>query len=135
MAGWLDTKIFNIMEGGLDGTSLRNRVLADNIANEDTPRFKRSDVNFENVLQAALKTKDAGQIDLKRTSSRHLPGIGMPGGDFVIQDLSTTIRNDGNNVDIDREMVYLAENTLQYNAIARSLTSHLGMLRQAIQSQ
>jgi flagellar basal-body rod protein FlgB len=52
---------------------------------------------------------------------------------FVIQDNSTTFRNDGNNVDIDLEMTRLAENTLQYNALARSLTSHLGMLRQVIQ--
>jgi flagellar basal-body rod protein FlgB len=36
MAGWLDTKIFTLLEGGLDGLSLRNKVLADNIANVDT---------------------------------------------------------------------------------------------------
>jgi flagellar basal-body rod protein FlgB len=46
MAGWIDTKIFALLEGGLDGLSLRQRVLADNIANNDTPGFKRSDVDF-----------------------------------------------------------------------------------------
>jgi len=133
MAGWLDTKIFTLLEGGLDGLSLRNKVLADNIANVDTPNFKRSDVNFEQVLQNAMQKKDPGHLELKRTSPRHLEGAALMSSQFVIQDNSTTFRNDGNNVDIDLEMTRLAENTLQYNALARSLTSHLGMLRQVIQ--
>lgn len=133
MAGWLDNPIFTMLESGLDGLSLRQKVLADNIANVDTPDFKRSDVNFENVLQAALKSGDAGHIELKRTSPRHLPGIGVSSGNFVAKDMNTTFRNDGNNVDIDLEMTRLAENTLQYNALARAFTSQLGMMRQAIQ--
>lgn len=134
MAGWLDSKVFTMLEGGLDASSLRQKALADNIANVDTPGFKRSDVDFDSVLQAALKNKDAGDITLKRTSSRHFPGTGMVSGNFVIQDNSTTFRNDGNNVDIDLEMTRLAENTLQYNALSSALTSQLGMLRQVIQS-
>lgn len=134
MAGWLDSKVFTMLEGGLDASSLRQKALADNIANVDTPGFKRSDVDFDSVLQAALKNKDTGDITLKRTSSRHFPGTGMVSGNFVIQDNSTTFRNDGNNVDIDLEMTRLAENTLQYNALSSALTSQLGMLRQVIQS-
>lgn len=134
MAGWLDSKIFALLEGGLDGTSLRQRVLADNIANVDTPNFKRSDVDFENVLQTALKLQDVGHIELKRTSSKHLPGTAAFAGNFVIQDQSTTFRNDGNNVDIEQEMARLAQNTLEYNALTTSLTSHLQMLRQVVQS-
>ena len=57
MSSWLDTKVLNILEGGLDGLSLRNKVLADNIANVDTPNFKKSDVNFEAVLQTAIGKK------------------------------------------------------------------------------
>jgi len=133
MASWVDSKIFTLLEGGLDGLSLRNRVLADNIANADTPNFKRSDVSFDNVLQAALQKKDAGQITLKRTSSLHMSATGMTRDNFVIQDQNTTFRNDGNNVDIDIEMTKLAENTLHYNALSRSLSSHLSMLKQVIQ--
>ncbi|RNC29538.1 MAG: Flagellar basal body rod protein FlgB [Candidatus Dichloromethanomonas elyunquensis] len=134
MAGWLDSKILTLLEGGLDGLSLRNKVLADNIANVDTPNFKRSDVNFENVLQAALGGEDPGQLELKRTSPLHLSGFAVSGADFVIQDQSTSYRNDGNNVDIDAEMTKLAENTIEYNALTRSLSSHLALLRQVIQS-
>jgi len=134
VAGWLDSKILTLLEGGLDGLSLRNKVLADNIANVDTPNFKRSDVNFENVLQAALGGEDPGQLELKRTSPLHLSGFAVSGADFVIQDQSTSYRNDGNNVDIDAEMTKLAENTIEYNALTRSLSSHLALLRQVIQS-
>ncbi|MGI6450307.1 MAG: flagellar basal body rod protein FlgB [Desulfitobacteriia bacterium] len=134
MAGWLDSKIINLLEGGLDGLSLRHKVLADNIANIDTPGFKRSDVNFAEVLQATLEGGKTGSIELKRTLPQHLPGIGFFNDNLVVQDNSTAFRNDGNNVDIDQEMARLAQNTLQYNALASALTSHLNLLRQVIQS-
>ncbi len=133
MSNWLDSKIFTLLEGGLDGLSLRQKVLADNIANVDTPKFKRSDIDFDRILLAAIQSKDVGDIELRRSSPKHFSGVGMTGGNFVIQDKSTTFRNDGNNVDIDLEMAKLAENTIQYNALTRSLTSHITMLRQVIQ--
>lgn len=133
MADWLDSKILTLLEGGLDALSLRNRVLANNIANVDTPNFKRSDVNFEAVLKAAVAKNSGSQLPLKRTSPRHLPGIGTFTGEFVVRDNSTIFRNDGNNVDIDLEMTRLAENTLHYNALTRALTAQLGLLKQAIQ--
>ncbi|KUO65633.1 MAG: flagellar biosynthesis protein FlgB [Gracilibacter sp. BRH_c7a] len=132
MTNWLDSKIFTLLEGGLDGLSLRNKVMADNIANVDTPNFKRADVNFEKVLQAALKDKDA-DIQLQRTSSVHFPGTTI-NGNFVVKDNSTSFRNDGNNVDIDLEMTKLAQNSLHYNALSAAYTSHINMLRQVIQS-
>ena len=133
MTNWLDSKMFTLLEGGLDGLSLRNRVIADNIANVDTPNFKRSDVNFDKVLQAALEQKDPDTIQLRRTNASHIPASGVFNGSFVVQDNSTTFRNDGNNVDIDIEMSKLAENTLHYNALSRALTSQISLLRQVIQ--
>ncbi|HHV64782.1 MAG TPA: flagellar basal body rod protein FlgB [Peptococcaceae bacterium] len=134
MASWLDSKVLNLLESGLNGLSLRHKVLADNIANVDTPNFKRSDVDFQQVLQAILKDGETKSIELKRTLPGHLSGVGTWSNDLVIQDYSTSFRNDGNNVDIDQEMSRLAQNTLQYNALATSLTAHLNMLRQVIQS-
>lgn len=135
MSGWMDSKLFTLLEGGLDGLGLRHRVLVDNIANNDTPNFKRSDVDFEKLLQAGMNKKDPGQIELKRTLPSHLPGVPLSSGQFVVQDKSTSFRNDGNNVDIDLEMTRLAQNTLHYNALSRSLTSHLTQLRQVIQDK
>ena len=133
MKNWLDTKSFTLLEGGLDALSLRNKVIADNIANVDTPNFKRSDVNFEKVLQAALGNNDVGNIQLRRTSSAHFPATASYNGNFITKDNSTTLRNDGNNVDIDLEMTKLARNNIHYNALSAAYTSHLNMLRQVIQ--
>jgi len=124
MAGWLDNPLFNLLEGGLDGLGLRQKVIADNIANVDTPDFKRSDVNFEKFLQAAL--------DSKKSSSEKQFTAPMPSGNFVIKDESTTFRNDGNNVDIDLEMTRMAENSLHYNSLVTMLNAHLSLLRQVI---
>lgn len=129
MAGWLDSKILNQLESALNATSLRNKVLADNIANIDTPHFKRSDVNFQAILAESMP-KDQG-VALKKTSARHLSGNRFPGA-AVVQDNSSSYRRDGNNVDIDLEMTRLAENTLQYNALARIYSSQLNLLRQVV---
>lgn len=134
MGNWLNTDVLKLLEGGLDGLSLRNKVLADNIANVDTPGFKRSDVNFNEVLKSALGKEGLARLELRRTSPAHLPGIGSFNGNFIVKDTSTTFRNDGNNVDIDLEMARLAQNTLHYNALSTALTSHLMMLRQVIQN-
>lgn len=129
MAGWLDSKLFNQLESALDATSLRNKTLANNIANIDTPNFKRSDINFQAILAESMK-KGQG-LALRGTSHKHLAGNQFSGAPLV-QDNSTSFRNDGNNVDIDLEMTRLAENTLQYNALARIYSSQLNLLKQVV---
>lgn len=131
MSNWLDTRALKLLEGGLDGLSLRNKVLADNIANNDTPNFKRSDVNFESVLQAAIGKDPV--LPLKTSLPGHLPGVGTGAGAVVVQDNSTTIRNDGNNVDIDSEMAKVGENTIHYYSLVQALSSEISILRQAMQ--
>lgn len=131
MPGWLDSPNLTALEKGLDASSLRQKVLADNVANVDTPNFKRSDVDFQAVLNSALGNNEAS-LPLKRTSPRHLPGVAEPASPAVVQDNSTTLRNDGNNVDIDREMANVAENGIYYNSLTQALSSQLGLLRMVI---
>jgi len=135
MAGWLDSQIFTLLERGLDGLGVRQKVLADNIANNDTPNFKRSDVNFEKFLQAALEAHQAAGQNGTANISDGLKLAPLSAFDFIEKDQSTTFRNDGNNVDIDTEMVRLAENTLHYNSLVSMLTSQLLLLRQVIQEK
>ncbi len=99
MSGWLDGPVLSVLEKGLDASSLRQKVLADNVANVDTPEFKRSDVNFQAVLDTALGG-EAGTLPLRMTLPQHLPGLSGE-APAVVRDNSTTLRNDGNNVDID----------------------------------
>jgi len=132
MPGWLDNPLLNRLEKGLDASSLRQKVLANNMANVDTPGFKRSDVDFAAVFGEALGGE---QLPLKATSPLHLTGVAGGEESVVRTDNRTTLRNDGNNVDIDREMANVAENSLYYNGVTRSLSAQLELLRMVIQQK
>lgn len=130
MAGWLNGPVLNVLQKGLEASGMRQQVLSNNVANIDTPYFKRSDVDFQAVLGAVLGKNET--LSMKLTSSKHLPGLANGGGSGVVTDQSTSIRNDGNNVDVDREMTNVAENGLYYNSLTRTLSSQLGLLRMVI---
>lgn len=103
------------LERGLDASSLRNTVISDNLANVDTPGFKRSDVSFEGILEDETRRTTEGEWKPK-----------------VVADTTTSMRQDGNNVDIDAEMTKLAENTIYYEALIRQISSQFSALRSAI---
>lgn len=133
MAGWLDGPILTTLEKGLDASSLRQKVLSNNVANVDTPNFKRSDVDFQAVLGSVVG-EDGGNLSLKVTEPQHLLGTASGVQKSIAIDQSS-IRNDGNNVDIDREMANVAENGLYYNSVTQAITSQLGLLRMVIQGK
>lgn len=123
-------KIMAFLERGLDGAAARHRVIADNIANSDTPGFKRSDLDFITTLRAALEQGER-ELDLRVTNPRHLQSRAVEV--FTVStDTSTSLKKEGNNVDIEREMTLLAENALYYNAIADQVARQLALLRTAI---
>lgn len=129
---WINNRAVNVLERSLDAASLRQKVLANNIANIDTPNFKRSDVSFEQTLQAAL-SGDA--LSGRRTHERHIPiGAGKleEVKPHVFQEKHTSMRQDGNNVDIDDEMTKLAVNQLQYNALIQRINGTFSKLKYAI---
>jgi len=120
----------NLLIRGLDAASLRQQVTAHNLANLNTPRFQRSDVSFEDEL---LRAK--GQIDtpLFRTHERHFP---VPPAPEVVpqikQDTTTVRRIDGNNVDLEREMLNLVSNQLRYNTYVQRLSGRFDTWRYVI---
>ena len=71
MSELLNTPLMNILEKSLDASSLRHKVLSNNIANVDTPDFKRSDVDFNQVLGEVMG-QATGELPLKVSSERHL---------------------------------------------------------------
>lgn len=109
----------NVLDKAADAAWTRNEVIANNIANVDTPGYKRQDIAFEDELQKALGNSryismDAKVANLKMTklSAR------------VVNDYSNfSYRLDGNNVDIDTENVTLAANQLKYQGLTTCLTS------------
>jgi len=134
MSDWLHTKTLGILEKGLDASALRQRVLADNVANVDTPGFKRSDVDFAAVL-AEAQAAAPGELPLRATSPKHLPGAEQVQPTAAVTDSSTTLRNDGNNVDIEQEMAKVAENSLYYSGVARALSAQLAVLRMVVEEK
>lgn len=132
----LFNKTFNLMARGLDASSLRNEVIANNLANVDTPGFKRSDVSFEHELQKAMLGKQKLQGFV--TNQKHIPIGGPSPGEIVpsvIPERTTSIRNDGNNVDIDREMAALAKNSIMYSALTEEINGEFRKIKIAIEGR
>jgi flagellar basal-body rod protein FlgB len=104
-------------------------VIANNVANVDVPRFKRSDVVFEELLADKLRT-GKGRLPLRTFLPGHLPsGGGRVPEARVVTDRSTSLNHNGNNVDIDREMALMAKNQLRYNLLVQQINHEVRMLR------
>jgi flagellar basal-body rod protein FlgB len=127
-----DTTVFNVLEKSLDASSLRQKVYANNIANLDTPNFKRSDVMFEDQLQNYLQGNQNFTIQGLRTDPRHIPIGSSDLQPIEYQDNSTTYNNNGNNVDVDSEMTLIAKNQIQYNALVEQMNQQFSLLKIAI---
>ncbi len=120
-----------IMARALDALALRQQVTASNVANADTPGFQAQAVRFEDLLQRLLSGNSA-PLPLTRTNPRHLSTVPVSPSSVqpeVVTLSGTRYRNDGNNVDIEREMGLLAETTLRYSAVSEALARRLAMLR------
>ncbi|MCL4492999.1 MAG: flagellar basal body rod protein FlgB [Nitrospirae bacterium] len=101
-----------ILERMLDVTAFRQKLLASNIANADTPGYKAKDVSFQKELD---KVMDGGQ----------------PGYD-VYEPVTTMPNRDGNTVNLDIEMAKVAENTLIYNAATQLMMMKMRMNKDVI---
>lgn len=112
---------------GLDASALRGKVVANNMANINTENFKKSYVSFEENL-----TNATNEFSLKRTKEVHLNGEVDNSLISVKEDNSTSMRTDGNNVDMDLEKVNQAANTLMYNALITQANSKLSMTKSVI---
>ena len=133
----VNAPVIDYMSPGMSAANLRHEVISNNIANVNTPKFKKSDVVFESLLAKELGLFDEqGKLEVVRTHDRHMPipmkGRAMP---EVIMDTSTTMRTDKNNVDIDKEMANLAKNQIYFNALAKEMGSHFQKVKTIITSK
>jgi flagellar basal-body rod protein FlgB len=108
-----------VIDAALKGLSLRQRAIASNLANVDTPGYKALRVRFEDRLKEAIR-------------NRRLDDESAFAGPKVEIDGATTMRNDGNNVDIDEQLVLLNDTVLRYSALVQVMNRRLGMLRAAV---
>ena len=123
-----------VQEKSLDAAWLRNEVLSHNLANIDTPTYKRKDVDFEKYLRGALYGDMDDVIVKKRFGFRFGKKDGIDSIKPRVMDEYTTMamRIDGNNVDVDEEMAQMAKNTIRYNVIIQNLNGKFAKMKHAI---
>jgi flagellar basal-body rod protein FlgB len=118
------------MEKFLDLTVQRQSLISSNLANVDTPGYKTVDLSFEQELRDATASEGSR---LETTNSLHLPvGTGTQSAS-VKQVEGLTVRNDLNNVNVDREMAQVSTNALKFSMVAQLLAGKFKTLKSAIQ--
>jgi len=105
-----------ILGSALDGVSLRQRVIADDIANVDTPGFRARSVDFETSLRAAIADGEfAGDA---------VPVTSTP--------TDTPVGANGNNVDLRKETLAAVQSQFQYQMLSRAVSDRFSVVRTAI---
>jgi len=127
-----------MLKDAVKGSGETHEVIANNIANAETPNFKRSDVSFKEALAAELpRTDDPDDLALVTDAPNQIAeGPDFEAKPFSITstiDDSTQIRNDGSNVDIDQEMAKLSLNSSYGQTMHQLLSSQYSRVREAIQ--
>ena len=128
---------FNYLPRAMTAANMRQEVIANNIANVNTPNFRKSNLEFEEMLAREIYGEESdGRLKLARTHDKHLPYVQpeFHAEPKIVQDNSTVMRVDDNNVDIDIEMATLAKNQLYYNALVTEFSGHVSRIRNAITS-
>ena len=105
------------LERAISGASMRQSVLANNLANAETPGFRRMDLDFHGALAMAMKSTDAATIEATN---------------FTPQQDGQTMRADGNGVDVDTESAAMAKNGLEYEALVSVAKARISILQSAM---
>jgi flagellar basal-body rod protein FlgB len=101
----------NSIERYMDLLSARQKVVASNIANADTPGYKTRDINFQSEFQSLTSGAQPGVVEVSNLA----------------------VKNDGNNVDLDREARLLAENAMRFSLASNLMRSQIRIVKEAIQ--
>ena len=107
--------VSNVLQGALDGISYRENVIADNIANVDTPHFRARAVDFESSLRSAVAT---GHVDPSSVEITSAP-------------TQTPVGANDNNVDLRKETMAAMQSVFQYQIVSRAVSDRLDMARTA----
>ena len=115
----------NVLNRAADAAWQRNEAISNNIANVDTPGYKRQDVAFESVLQQALGNNRYQSMDDKVANVN----LSRLRGRAYVDYANYSYRLDGKNVDIENENVMLAENQLKYQGLISSINQEFTNLQ------
>jgi flagellar basal-body rod protein FlgB len=116
--GSISKTTYNLIKKSMNVTVTSNKVIANNIANVNTKGYKRYYVPFDEVLK-----NNIGQAPIKTTNGKHITNPSQETS--IKRDNSTSMREDGNNVDIESEMTSQAANTMMYESLVRLVSGKL----------
>jgi flagellar basal-body rod protein FlgB len=102
----------------MEGSTMRQQAIAQNIANADTPGYRRVDVNFESALKDALQTNSSSAVDAVSFAQK--------------TDASAPVQADGNSVDLSTESAAEAMNGLDYEALTQVSATRISILQNAM---
>ncbi len=120
-----------ILEQGIDGASKRQSHISNNIANADTPGYKREDIDFKSALRK-MAGPERGH-SLSKTRNNHLAGRqNYNSGLNNFKERNTSFRVDGSNVDIEREMAEMAKNNVYFDTLAQQLDASFNRIHSVL---
>ncbi len=114
---------FKLLEQGLDAVWLKQKVINQNIANSETPGYKAKTVEFSTVLKEKCKYQ---KYHLKNEEEASVKVN-------ITEETGTNQLLDGNNVDVEKEMMALVDAQYQYDVLSGKISNEFSMLRTAIQ--
>ena len=117
----------NVLNKAANASYLRNELIANNIANVDTPNFKRSDINFEQYLKTELHSRGSNmdQVVAGVNLDKLKPTV-------YVDQKELSFRLDGNNVDVDVEEANLAENQIRYYTLLDSMSQEFSRIKMVL---
>ncbi|AHZ15584.1 MULTISPECIES: flagellar basal body rod protein FlgB [Bacillus amyloliquefaciens group] len=112
------------LENALGRADIKQKVLTNNIANIDTPNYKAKKVSFRNLLD-----QETSNLEAVKTDYRHVDFTGTGDDYSIVSSSDTSYQQNGNNVDIDKEMTDLAENQINYQALVERMSGKFNSLK------
>ncbi len=128
LSGRLFDRTFHFLEQSLNLRGARQGILANNIANAETPDYSAKDLPFQKIMRQ--KMGDPSTVSVQKTHPHHFPEPGSAPGKE--SGLSWSVETDSSGVTIDQEMTKLAENNLQYQSAVQALTKKLETIKYVI---
>lgn len=122
-------KNIDFLEKAMNGSWLKNKAIANNISNVNTPGYKREVVNFEDVLKSELNMTSG--VKISKTNSNHLD-MHNAYNPTIEKVENTSFRKDDNNVNIDIEMAEYSKNAIHFHFLTKQMNSQFSRIRSAI---
>lgn len=119
---------YDLLKEGIKAANKRAEVISNNMANVNTANYKRFSVVFEDNLNGISNSS----LNMKTTNVSHMKNANGEGNITVVQDETSKMKEDGNNVDLDVEKVEQAANTMKYNALITQANTRLSNTKYVI---